>query len=132
MTAINITHNNITTEAIAVFLSHNTKLQIFDVSCNNLRESGCMTIFKVLQHTPVLSSLKISDCKVINEAADELANVLLHKTLFQELDLSYNSFSKLDSLRILKGMKNISSLVKINVSHNEIIDEAADSIATAS
>ena len=27
-------------------------------------------------------------------------------------------------------MKNISSLVKINVSHNEIIDEAADSIVT--
>ena len=132
LTTINISHNGITSEAsndIAVFLSHNTKLQIFDVSCNNFRESGCMNILKVLQHTPVLSSLKISDCNVIKEAADELTNVLLHNTLLQELDLSYNSLSTLDSLRILKGMKNISSLVTLNVSHNKIIDEAADELA---
>ena len=77
----------------------------------------------------MLSSLKFSDCKVINEAADELATVLLHKTIFQELDLSYNSLSKLDSLRILKGMTNISWLVTINVDHNEIIDEVADELA---
>ena len=128
LSTFNISHNGITAEAadeIAAFLSGNTKLQILDLSCNN-----SMIILKVLPHTPVLSSLKISDCNVIDEAADKLGNVLLHNTLLQELDLSYNSLSKLDSLRVLKGMKNISSLVKINVSHNEIIDEAADELAS--
>ena len=123
LSTFNISHNGITAEAedeIAAFLSGNTKLQILDLSCNS-----SMIILKVLPHTPVLSSLKISDCNVIDEATDKLGNILLHNTLLQELDLSYNSLS----LRILKGMKNILNLVTLNVSHNEIIDEAADELA---
>ena len=132
LTTLDISHNGITVEAtkdIAAFLSHSTKLQFLDLSCNNLQESGCVNIFKVLQHTSVLSSLKVSDCGVIGEAADELATVLLHNILLQELDLSYNNLSKLDILKVLKGMKNTSNLVTINVSHNKIIDEAADGLA---
>ena len=130
LTNFNISHNGITAQAaneIAAFLSHNAKLQVLDLSSNRLEESCCL---KVLQHTFMLSSLKISDCNVISETAGELATVLLHSTFLQELDLSYNSLSKLDSLKILKGMKNISSLVTINVSHNKITDEAAEELAT--
>ena len=127
LSTFNISHNGIKARAadeIAAFLSDNTKLQIVDLSCNSY-----MIILKVLLHTPALSSLKINDCNVIDESTDKLANVLLLNTLLQEIDLSYNSLSKVDLLSILKGMKNISSLVKINGSHNKIIDEAADELA---
>ena len=133
LTAINLSHNGIRVEAkddIAAFLSRNTKLQDLDLSCSELEESGCLIIFKVLQNTSVLASLKISNCNVINEAADELATVLLCNTLLQELDLSYNNLSKSDSVTILKGMKNISNLIVLNVSQNTITDEAAEELGT--
>ena len=131
LTTFNIRHNCITTDAannIATFLSHNAKLQFLDLSCNNLQESGCVTMFRSLQHTCVLSSLKISDCNIIRKATDELASVLLYNILLKEIDLSCNNLSQYDLLNILKGMKNILSLVTINLSHNDITDEAADKL----
>lgn len=132
LTKFNISHNNITIEAandMETFLSCNTKLQVFDLSCNDLQESGCRNIIKVLKNISVLTSLKLNNCNVSNEAADELTTVLLHNVSIQELDLSYNNLSKSDSLKILKGMKNISGLLIFHVSHSKFTDEAADELA---
>ena len=131
LTTLNISHNGITVEAaddVSAFLSHNSKLQVLDLSCSDLQESGCMNVFKVLQNKSVLTSLKLSNCNVINEAADKLATVLLNNISLQELDLSYNNLSKSDSATILKGMKNISNLVTINIGHNMITDAAVDDL----
>ena len=132
LTKFNISHNSITIEAandMETFLSCNTKLHVLDLSCNDLQESGCMNVFAVLQNSSVLTSLKFSNCNVSNKAADELATVLLHNVSLQELDLSYNNLSKSDSLKILKGMKDISGLLTFNVSHNKFTDEVADELA---
>ena len=133
LTKFNLSFNSITNEAaydIAAFLSHSTKLKVLDLSCNDLQESGCRIIFKVIQNLSVLSSLKLSSCNVINKATDELVNVLLHNTLLQELDLSYNAISALDAVKILKGMKSCTHLKSMNISHYSISDEAADKLAT--
>ena len=126
-----LSHNGITVEAaddIAAFLSHNTKLQVLNLSHSDLQEFGFVIVFKVLQNISVLISLKISDCNVIKEAVDELAIVLYNNISLQELDLSYNNLSKSNSATILKGMKNISDLITLNISHNNITDEAADEL----
>ena len=131
MTTFNISHNCITTEAaynIAIFLSHNTKIQFFDLSCNSLEEAGYINVFRALQHTCVLSTLKLSNCNIIREATDELAIILLCNVSLKEIDLSCNNLSKFDSLKILKGLKNTSNLLAINFSHNKITDEAADEL----
>ena len=131
LTTLNISHNGIIVEAaddVSAFLSHNSKLQVLDLSCSDLQESGCMNVFKVLQNKSVLTSLKLSNCNVINEAADKLATVLLNNISLQELDLSYNNLSKSDSATILKGMKNISNLVTINIGHNMITNAAVDDL----
>ena len=130
LTSFNLSHNYITTEAaadIGNFLFHNSKLQILDLSGNELTASGYKNIFKNL-HMYDLSSLKVSCGTVINEAADELVTVLLHNTLLQELDLSYNFLSMSDCAKIFKGMENITNLEIINVSHNMVIDEAVDAL----
>ena len=132
LTKFKISHNNITIEAandMETFLSCNTKLQGVDLSCNDLQESGCRNIIKVLRKASVLTSLKVRNCNVGNEAADELTAVLLHNISIQELDLSCNNLSKSDSLKILKGMKNISGLLTFHVSYNKFTDEAADELA---
>ena len=133
ITALNISHNNITTEvgdAIAEFLSHNTKLKIFDISCNNMQESRYENVFKALQNISSLTSLNLSKCNVVNQAADALGTVLLCNTSLQDIDISYNNLSMSDAVKIFKGMQNISNLVKVNVSHNMITDEATDELAT--
>ena len=133
LSKFNISYNSITTPAvsyIANFLSHNTKLQILDLSCNDFQEVGCCNAFKKLHNISNLSLLKISHSSVVNTAADELANFLYHNTSLQELDLSYNYLSISDATKIFKGMENISNLITINISHNMITDEAADNIAT--
>ena len=131
LTSFNISHNCITTEAaadIGNFLFHNTKLQMLDLSGNELTVSGYKNIFKNLHNMCALSSLKVSHGTVVNEAADELVTVLLHNTLLQELDLSYNFLSISNCAKIFKGMENISNLEVINVSHNMITDEAVDAL----
>ena len=132
LTAFNVSHNDITKAAndIATFLSHNLKLQSLDISCNDILETGCRNILTALKNTMALSALKLTNCHVINEAADELATILLHSILLHELDLSYNNLSTSDTVKIFKGMKNISNLETINISHNMITDEAAEDIAT--
>ena len=128
----NISHNSITTEAaddIAAFLSHNSKLQFLDLSGNNLRELGYRSIFKIFQKVSMLTSLKLSNCHIINKAADELASVLFCNHKLEELDLSNNGLWTSDVIKIFQGMKNISNFVSINVSHNTITNKAADHLS---
>ena len=131
LTVFNLSHNSITIKAaadIASFLSHNSELQVLDISCNDL-EIGCRNIFTSLQSLMVLSVLKLTNCHLINEITDELTNVLLHSTLLQELDISCNNLETSSAINIFKGMKNISYLVAINISHNMITDEATEDLA---
>ena len=133
LTAFRINHNNITSEAanyIAAFLSHTSDLQVLNLSCNDFQEPDCKNFVMVIKHMPVLSTLKISNSSIINEAADELGLILLHNSSLQVIDLSYNNLSTTDAVKIFKGMRNISNLATINISHNMISDEAADDIAT--
>ena len=133
LTTFNISQNNITskvTDDMAEFLSHNTQLKIFDISYNDLQELGYRNIFKVLQNISSFTSLKLSNCNVFNKAADELATVLLYNIILQEVDMSYNRLSTSDAVKIFKGMKRISYLVTLNISHNNITDEAANELST--
>ena len=135
LTKFNISYNNVpfeTAEDIAYFLSHNKKLKMLDLSGNDLQALGCKTIFKNVQNLPDLLVLKIGHSIIINHCgvADELAAFLFHCTSLQELDLSHSNLSASDVEKIFYGMKNISSLKAINISHNIISDQAADIIAT--
>ena len=126
---LNISHNNISNKAsddIASFLSHNKKLQLLDLSYNNL---GFIIIFKKMQSSNNLSVLKISNCCIISEAAKELATLLLYSSKLKEIDLSHTDLSTTDAIKVFEGMRNISDFVAIDISHNMIADEAADSIA---
>ena len=125
---LNISHNNITKDAadsIATFLTHNNKLQVLDLSYNEL---GCKDIFKSIQ---TLSVLKLSNCHFINETTRKLAIILQYNTELKEIDLSHNDLSTQVIIKIFaEGMKNISGLETINISHNMITYEAAKYIAT--
>ena len=128
---LNISHNNITNEALydmSTFLSLNNKLQLLDLSYNDLELVGIFN--NMHMEAPYnISVLNIYNCCISSGAAKELATLLLDSFKLKEINLSCNDLSTTDAIKIFKGMKNISDLVAINISHNMISDEAADSIA---
>ena len=131
--SLDISHNIIideATEELATVLLHNFKLQELDFSYSNLSSSDAVNIFKGMKNITNLISFNISHNTINDEAADELATVLVHNFKLQELDFSYNNLSSPDAVKIFKGMKNITNLISFNISHNTINDEAADELAT--
>ena len=133
LTKFNISHNNITNEAadyIGCFLSHTTNLQILDLSGNSLQELSFINIFKSSHNITNLCSLKVTHSNLINEAAYELAALLIFNKFLQELDLSYNNLSTSDIIKIFDGMINFSYLRTVNISHNLTTDEAAYMLAS--
>ena len=75
-----------------------------------------------------LKTLKISFSK-INNTALILGSTLALTNKLDELDLRSNNLQTADIIDILKGTTKISTLKVFNVSHNNITDAAANSIA---
>ena len=94
LTTLNIGCNNITEEAaddIAAVLCRNNKLEVLDLSSNNLGTVGIRKIMKGLQSTSCLTALNIGCNKISEEAADDIAAVLCRNNELEILDLSSNN-----------------------------------------
>ena len=128
--SFNISHNSITIKAaddIAKFLSHNSQMKIFDLSCNGLLELSVINILKEMQ-AGKSAKLNVSNASVINKAVDELTTLHYTSTL-GKLDISGINLSTSNTVKVFKEMKNFSNLIALNVSHNNIPNEAADELA---
>ena len=133
LSVLNISEGSVISETVSelvTVLLCNTELKEFDLSCNSLFIPDSINILQGMKNVSNLVAINLSHTYITDEAADELATVLLHNTSLQKIDLSYNDLSTSDAMKIFKGMKNISRLEIINISHNMITDEAADELAT--
>ena len=72
----------------------------------------------------------VGDKNLGEEAADQIAKHLSHKTKLQELYLYNNNFKTTGMIKIAKGLQNISSLRVFSIGCNSIGKEAADDVAT--
>ena len=132
LSVLNIGEGSVISETVSelvTILLYNTGLKEFDLSLNSLFISDAVNIFHGMGNISNLVAINLSHTYITDEAADELATVLLHNTSLRNIDLSYNNLSTSDAMKIFKGMKNISKLEAINISHNMITDEAADELA---
>ena len=62
--------------------------------------------------------------------ADIIATISSNKHL-QEIDVSRKNLQSTGAIQIAKALQNISTLIKLYINDNHIIDEAADDIAAA-
>ena len=128
----NIGNNSVGEEAaddIAAVLSHNTKLQKLNFCKNSFKTLGMMKIANALQNVSTLIEFNIGNNSVGEEVADDIATVLSHNTKLQKLNFRENSFKTLGIMKIAKSLQNISTLTVLNISKNNIGEEAADDIA---
>ena len=119
---------NITSEAeesICDVLLNNQKLRELDLSYSSLPAS----IFLKLQSVTNLVKLNIRCMNITDEGADDIATFLSHNDKLREFDISHNRLQSEGTIKIFKGMQNIFTLNKVDVSYNMITDKAADIIA---
>ena len=133
---LNISNNHITKEAaddIAATFSHNIQLQQLDVSHSDLQTAGAITLAKGLHNITTLTKFCISNNKITEKAASDVAVVLSYSTQLQELDISYNDLQTAGAITLAKGLHlhNITTLTKFYISNNSITEEAAGDIALA-
>ena len=130
LTTLNISHNEIDEQAvddIAKLLSQIFKLEELDLSYNNLQVTEAVNLLKEVQN---ISSFSISNNRLNDKAAHGIATFLSQNPELKVFDLGYNNLQAAGAVVICKEMSNLVSLTKLNLSNNNISDEAAYDIAT--
>jgi len=86
-------------------------------------------IVKALQNISSLSELNIGWNRITEEAADDIAAVILNNSKLQILHMLGNKFQIAGMIKNANTLQSISLLSEWNIGWNKIADEAADSIA---
>ena len=129
-----INHNNITdkaTDDIAAVICCNGHLQELNLGGNNLQTSGIIKITKRLQKISSLTKLYINHNNITHEATDDIAAAISCNTKLQEFDVSGNNLQITSVKKIVRTLKDISTLRKLYLSNSNITDKVADDIVVA-
>ena len=120
-----------TANDIAALVSHNTKLNVIEISGSKLQTTGTIEIMKALQEIYTLKKLYLNNDNITEEAADDIATVISCNLDLQELNLGSNNLQASGIIKIARSLQKISSLIKLYINHNNITDKAANDIAAA-
>jgi len=133
LSELNIGWNNVTEEAaedIAAVVQKNNKLQVLHCGGNNFKSAGVMTIAKALQNVTFLTHLHMNSMKYTDEAADDIAAVVLSNINLRELDLSDNLLQADGAVKIVQAVQSVSLFLRLSIADNPISKLARDEIAT--
>ena len=116
---------------IAAVITFNPLLEHLNVADCELSEIQIINMFKALRKTSLLKFLDISHNEVTNEAANEIASVIMNNKSLQYINLnSCNLFE--DSLMLIaESLTYLTFLISIDVSYNSITEKAAQNMAVA-
>ena len=131
---LDLSKNNVSKEAadnISSVIACNTGLEKLLLDDNVLESSGiikiCAGIIKCISNLRVL---RISNNYIETEAADDIAEVIIHNPLLEVVDVENNRLLSEGVIKIAKALREIHHIKEICLSANYITEEAADDIAT--
>jgi len=75
--------------------------------------------------------LYATNCSIVQDAADDIAAVILNNKSLQKLDLDENYFAAIGIKKIAVALQNVSTLIQLHIGGNTITAEAADDLAMA-
>ena len=128
---INMENNQITKEAgeaLASVVLHNMGLQELYLASNNLGE-GLLDVARALQHITSLKMLSLSNNNISNEVSRELALAIKSNKHLEKLWF-HNCSLKSSVIVILQSLSTISTLKYLNISGNNITEEAGEALAS--
>ena len=129
---LNLSESNISESAataISDIITSNTSLRALYI-CNNNLGSSIVTILKCLSKISFLEVLDLRDNQISEEAVESIASVVLHNPRLKELYLSSNNFG-IGILKVTKSLQHITTLKELNLSNNNIPQEACCELALA-
>ena len=104
-------------------------LELFDVSANEISDSGAMDIAVNIQHCTKLQNLNISFNDIEGNGTIALADGIKHCTNLQTLDLSSNAIDADGAEALADGLKHCINLQTLDLSSNVIGADGAEVIA---
>ena len=116
--------------AISSVLAKNKLLGKLSLRDNGLNDDGVIKIAQSLCKHSKLKALNLQNNNITEKAAEALASVISSNTELQKLYLGNNQL-QLGVIKIARGLKNISSLKVLDLSNNNITEQAADELAAA-
>ena len=128
---LNVNDNQMPPQAaktLASVIMCNTRLEKLYLRDSNLSE-GILEVAKALQHITSLKSLDLSKNNISNEVSVELAVAIKSNKHLEELwmlDCNLRSSATV----ILQSLSTISSLKFLNVSDNQVTEEAGEALAS--
>ena len=116
--------------AITYVITENKLLERLSLSDNNLNDDGIIKIAQSLYKHSKLKNINLQYNNITEEAAEALASIISSNTGLEELYLGNNQL-KLGVTKISTALKNISSLIVLDLDNNNIPEEVADELSAA-
>ena len=120
-------YNEETINAISLVISNNSTLWLINLSNNKLR-AGTLKIAAALKNLSMIRYLNIRSNLVPEEAADSIASVIKSNTEIEELYLGNNKLGA-GALKIVRALKEVSSLKVLDLDNNNTSSIIADDLA---
>ena len=118
---------------IAAALANNNQLQEFDLELNEFTSNGITLCTKALCKMTDLRVLAIKDnYRITDESAYDIAAAVSSNTKLQIFNFSRTCYLSTTAIKVIsKALQSVFTLTKLNISKNNIIDDAVDDIAVA-
>ena len=119
--------NKVSACIIAAYLSKNTTLKrfIYEMDDDEATVADVIKIFKSMKNISTLKRFEICGHEYADQAANAIAEVLANNRQLEEIDISCNSLRPVSAIKIFNGMKNLTNLITLDVSLNDIADKEA-------
>lgn len=120
-------------ERILTILTTCHNLTSLDLSYTSISNENSHLVAEIIRNNSNLCSLNLSHCAIYNQALITLGDVfgeerVIEFNQLEEILLSANNFSLTGFHHFMSGLKNITSLKKLDISANNIDDEMANEI----
>ena len=128
LTQLNVRNNIISSKVSDDMLTipfQSDALEELDLSYNDLMKSDALKCFYSMKN---LTKLYICGIGTSGLLANDIITILNNNIKLKEFDLSHNNIGSTCIIKIFKNITQL-SMNKLNISHNNINDEAADYIA---
>ena len=125
-------NNNIPQEAcdeLALAIKSNKHLEILWLNDNSLL-SSVNIILNSLTAITTLTFLNLGNNQITHEGDEALASVIMHNTGLEELYFDGNSLG-VGTLKVAKALQHITTLKKLGLGNNKILQEACNELALA-
>ena len=122
-------YDSIIRKCANIYVFQKTQLQMACLRSETHQLAGAAQFITTLRSITTLKTIEITNFKITDQVASDLANILNFNIQLQELHINGNNLQPLGAIKIAKALQNISSLTVFSIYNNSINDEAADDIA---